>query len=152
VVVDQDLRAQLRAARQPSIRRRGRDLRAQRGRGDQIDPGWQRHHLPGRCDDPLGVASAGKQRAYFVTDVPPEHTFTELSHRAGALQPDDLADPRWRGVAALSLQQVSPVDRGCGDVDQYLAAIWCGIGLLAELQYFWAAVLGDGDGAHGARR
>ena len=39
-----------------------------RGRGHQVDPGRQRHHLSGGDGDLLGVPTAGEQRAHLVAD------------------------------------------------------------------------------------
>ena len=60
--------------------------------------------------------------------------------------------PLRRRVVALPLQQVGPVDRRGGDVDDHLVGLGLGVGDLLDLQHLGAAGLGDDDCAHGLDR
>ena len=84
-------------------------------------PGGHRHHLARGADDPLGVPAARQQRAALVADAPAGDALADGRDGAAALEPEHVRRPGRRGVVALPLQQVGPVDRRRNDRDGDLA-------------------------------
>ena len=84
-------------------------------------PGGHRHHLARGADDPLGVPAARQQRAALVADAPAGHAVADGRDGAAALEPEHVGGTGRRGVVALPLQQVGPVDGGRDDRDGDLA-------------------------------
>ena len=115
----------------------------------QGQPGRHRQQLAGRDRDPLRVPAAAEQRAHLVADGPAGHAVAERGDPARALQPRVRRGARRRRVVALPLQEVGPVDRAGGDLDEHLAGAGLRVRHLGPLQHLGTAGLADRDRVHG---
>ena len=113
-------------------------------------PGRHRQQLPGRARPP--ARRTRRRRAARTTSSPTAQPSTPSPRRgdpAGALQPEVRRGAGRRVVVALPLQQVGPVDRAGGDVDEDLARSGDRVGHLLPAQDLGSTRPAHHDGAHG---
>ena len=116
-------------------------------------PVGHRHHLAGRDGDLVGVPAAGEQGADLVARPRARRRRSPTAATVPLHSRPRMSEaPGRRRVEALPLQEVGPVDRGGGDVDQDLAAARLGVGHVGVLQDLGAARLPDDDGRAFTRR
>ena len=82
---------------------------------------------------PLGVATAGKERADSISGVPAGHAGAQLGDRSRAHETEDGRGARWRRIEPAALQQVGAIDGGGRDVDQYLTGRGTRVRRVAEM-------------------
>jgi hypothetical protein len=122
------------SARLEHIGEDGEDGLGQDRRLDIVQLVWDRQHMAGVDGDPLGIAPAAQQGAHPVADGPARHPFAYGFDLARDLKPENVRSARWRGIAAVALQQVGPIDPGGMDPDDHLAGAGHRIGAFGDLQ------------------
>ena len=80
------------------------------------------------------VSAPAQQGADRVADRPPRHPFADLVDLAGHLQPRNVRGTGRCGIAALTLQEIRPVDAGRAYPDADLSGAGLRVGSLDERQ------------------
>ena len=122
--MDQETLAALEAGDVEDVRPHRKHGLGQRRCLDHAQPLGDRQALRRRRGRVLGIAAARDKCADLVANGGPGHARTDRHHRAGELEARDIRRARWRGIAALALQDIWAVHAGRGHLDQHLAERW----------------------------
>ena len=115
---------------------------------DERDRRRDAHELAYRNGDAIGVAATGEERGHLIADRAGGHARAELTDGARALESEDVARTRGRGVVALSLHDVGAVHGRCGDVDDDLTRTGLRVGDFVPGQHARVTWRCNDDGAH----
>ena len=96
----------------------------------------------------LRVRAPAQQRAYLVTDLPAGDLRAQPDDPARAFHAGVGRRSRRRGVVALPLQDVCPVEPGRRDLHEHLARAGHRVGHFLQAQDLGSARMGDDDRTH----